>query len=85
MISAIVRVLALRCTSPSALLRRASTSPWTRRGYSSASHVSVRAALGRVDFSLDTERGYRNRRYFGPRAGRGSIAGAVWLWTAAIC
>ena len=56
MISAIVLVLALRRTSPSALLRRASTSPWTRRGYSSASHVSVRAALGRVDFSLDTER-----------------------------
>jgi hypothetical protein len=23
----------VRCTSPSALLRRASTSPWTRRGY----------------------------------------------------
>ena len=33
MIFAIVRALALRRTSPSALLRRASTSPRTRGGY----------------------------------------------------
>ena len=33
MIFAIVRLRALRRTSPSALLRRASTSPWTRGGY----------------------------------------------------
>ena len=36
MISAIVRARALRCTSPSALLRRASTSPRTRGGWKSS-------------------------------------------------